>query len=69
MPRRKDLKVYWRKLGKQLQSASAHEGLDDVMVLDLSFLCRRMQPAVEMHHKCVTFAAASCCMFPLETNA
>lgn len=49
---RKRITVHWKKLGQQLQHISPHDGLDDCMVLDLSYLCQRMQPPLETHHKC-----------------
>jgi hypothetical protein len=49
---RKRVTVRWSKLGQQLQHTSPRDGLDDVMVLDLSYLCQRMQPPVETHHQC-----------------
>lgn len=48
---KKEIRVHWGKLGKQLQHTSPQEGLDDIMVLDLSYLCQRMQPPLEQHHK------------------
>ena len=53
--------MHWNKLGQQLQHTSPQDGLDDVMVLDLSYLCQRMQPPVETHHKCAVRRPCVCC--------
>ena len=60
---RKRITVHWNKLGQQLQHASPQDGLDDVMVLDLGYLCQRMQPPVETHHKCACqMPCVRCCI-------
>lgn len=40
--------VHWRTLDNRLQAV---DGLDDVMLLDLNFLCRQMQPPVERQYR------------------
>ena len=44
----KRVRLRWARLGVQLQGAR-QEGLDDVMLLDLSFLTRHMQAPLESH--------------------
>ncbi len=44
----KRVRLRWARLGGQLQGAR-QEGLDDVMLLDLSFLTRHMQAPLESH--------------------
>ena len=47
----KRVRLRWARLGGQLQGAR-QEGLDDVMLLDLSFLTRHMQAPLESHARC-----------------
>lgn len=42
------VRLQWGRLGGQLQGGQ-QEGLDDVMLMDLSFLTHHMQPPMESH--------------------
>lgn len=45
---RKQVKVHWGNIDNRLQAV---DGLDDVMLFDLNFLFRQMQPPVERQYR------------------
>lgn len=49
----KRVKLWWKRLAVNSQVAVRQEGLDDVMVFDLSFLMKHMQPARKTLARCI----------------
>ena len=41
--------IRWQQLDHRLRGV---DGLDDVLIVDLNFLCRQMQPPVEQQYRC-----------------
>ena len=45
---RKKVRVKWGTIDRRLRTA---DGLDDIMLFDLGFLCKQMQPPVEKQYR------------------
>ena len=53
---RRKVHIRWHELDHRLRGV---DGLDDVLTIDLNFLCRQMQPPVERQYRCDAPGASS----------